>query len=66
MNRLKEVLRSKNIKQVELAETLGVAKSSVSQWCNNTIQPPISRLNEIADAINCDVTELLISKKNIK
>jgi putative transcriptional regulator len=63
MNRIQEVLKIKGMKQIQLAGALGVAKSSVSQWCSNTIQPPISKLNEIADAIGCDVTDLLVSKK---
>jgi len=66
MNRIHQVLLEKGIKQIQLAETLGVAKSSVSQWCSNTVQPPISKLNEIADAIGCDITDLLVSKKKKK
>jgi putative transcriptional regulator len=66
MNRILQVLKEKGIKQIQLAETLGVAKSSVSQWCSNTVQPPISKLSEIADAIGCDITDLLVSKKNKK
>jgi len=54
------------MKQIELAEALGVTKSSVSQWCSNTVQPPLSKLTEIADAIGCDVTDLIISKKKNK
>jgi transcriptional regulator with XRE-family HTH domain len=54
------------MKQIQLAETLGVAKSSVSQWCSNLVQPPLSKLNEIADAIGCDVTDLIVSKKKSK
>jgi transcriptional regulator with XRE-family HTH domain len=63
MNRIQEVLKTKGLKQIQLAEALGVAKSSVSQWCSNTVQPPLVKLNEIADVIGCDVTELLVSKK---
>lgn len=59
MNRIHQVLKEKEIKQIELAETLGVAKSSVSQWCSNTVQPPLSKLNEIADAIGCDIRDLI-------
>jgi len=54
------------MKQIELAEALGVTKSSVSQWCSNTVQPPLLKLNEIAGAIGCDVTDLIISKKKNK
>lgn len=63
MNRIQEVLKTKGLKQIHLVEALGVAKSSVSQWCSNRIQPPLGKLNEIADAIGCDVTDLLVSKK---
>jgi transcriptional regulator with XRE-family HTH domain len=66
MNRIHQVLNEKSMKQIELAEALGVTKSSVSQWCSNTVQPPLSKLNEIADAIGCDVTDLIISKKKSK
>ena len=66
MNRIKELLSSKGLKQIELAQTLGVAKSSVSQWCSNTVQPPVSKLIEIAQVIDCDITELLVSTKNKK
>lgn len=66
MNRIQEVLKTKGLKQIQLAEALGVAKSSVSQWCNNRIQPPLGKLNDIADVIGCDITELLVSTKNRK
>ncbi len=64
MNRIIEVLYEKGLRQNELAEALGVTKSSVSQWCSNTVQPPLSKLNMIAEAIGCDVTDLIVSKKN--
>ena len=63
MNRIQEALKIKSMKQIQLAEVLGVAKSSVSQWCSNTVQPPLSKLNKIAEAIGCDVTDLIVSKK---
>jgi putative transcriptional regulator len=63
MNRIHLVLKERGIKQIQLAETLGVAKSSVSQWCSNTVQPPLSKLNMIAEAIGCDVTDLIASNK---
>ncbi len=64
MNRIHQVLNEKGMKQIQLAEALGVTKSSVSQWCSNTVQPPLSKLNKIAEAIGCDVTDLIVSKKN--
>jgi putative transcriptional regulator len=64
MNRIHQVLNERGMRQIELAEALGVTKSSVSQWCSNTVQPPLSKLNKIAEAIGCDVTDLIVSKKN--
>ena len=64
MNRIHDVLKEKGMKQIQLAETLGVTKSSVSQWCSNTVQPPLSKLNKIAGATGCDVTDLIVSTKN--
>jgi transcriptional regulator with XRE-family HTH domain len=66
MNRILEVLQTKKIKQIALATKLDVAKSTVSQWCSNTAQPAVSTLNKIADVLNCEIAELLISNKNIK
>lgn len=63
MNRIQEVLKTKGLKQIQLAEALGVAKSSVSQWCSNTIQPPLVKLHKIAETIDCDISELLVSTK---
>jgi transcriptional regulator with XRE-family HTH domain len=63
MNRIHLVLKEKGMKQIQLAQTIGVTKSSVSQWCSNTVQPPLSKLNIIADAIGCDVTDLIVSNK---
>lgn len=62
MNRIQEALKIKGMKQIQLAGALGVGKSSVSQWCSNTVQPPLGKLNDIADAIGYDVTDLLVSK----
>jgi putative transcriptional regulator len=66
MNRIQEVLDQKGIKQIQLADALGVARSSISQYCSNTIQPPISRLVAISEYLNCDIVDLLKSKKNKK
>jgi transcriptional regulator with XRE-family HTH domain len=51
------------MKQIHLAKTIGVAKSSVSRWCNILIQPPLSKLNELVDAIQYDIINLIVSKK---
>ena len=37
---------------------------AVSKWCTNTSQPDLSTLSKIADALEIDVRELLVS--NVK
>ena len=64
MNRILLVLKEKGVKQIQLASSLGMAKSSVSMWCSNTVQPPLAKLHDIAETLGCDITDLLVSKKN--
>ncbi|NDA62129.1 MAG: XRE family transcriptional regulator [Chitinophagia bacterium] len=60
MNRLQEMLKTTGIKQSTVASVLGVAKSTVSMYCSNTVQPPIGKLIKIAELLNCEVTDLLV------
>lgn len=61
MNRIKEVLESKGIKQTWLAEKLGKSYNMVNSYVQNRRQPSIEDLNRIADILEVDVKELLIS-----
>lgn len=63
MNRIQEVLKTKGLKQIQLAEALGVAKSSVSQYCSNKVQPPLSVFIAISKVLGCDINELLDTSK---
>ena len=63
MNKIKEVLDEKGIKQVWLAEKLGKSFNMVNGYCQNRRQPSLEVLYEIAQILNVDVSELLISKK---
>lgn len=46
-----------------LAEQLGVSISAVSKWCTNSVQPGIETLFAIAEVLDVDVSELLITTK---
>lgn len=61
MNRIKEVLDAKGISQTELANRLGKTFNMVNMYASNKVQPPIPVLYRIADILNVDVRELLIS-----
>lgn len=62
-NRIKIVLVEKDKTGRWLAEQLGKSTCTVSKWCKNSIQPDIKTLNEIANLLDVDVKDLLVSNK---
>lgn len=63
MNRIKEVLDEKGIKQTWLAEKLGKSFNMVNAYAQNRRQPTLEVLYQIAEILNVEVSELLISKE---
>ena len=63
LNRLKVVLVEQNRTGKWLAEQLGKSTATVSKWCQNTIQPDVNTLSEIALLLNVDIRDLLVSTK---
>lgn len=61
MNRIKEVLEDKGIKQMWLAEKLGKSFSIVNAYVCNRRQPSLDVLYQIANLLKVDVKDLLIS-----
>lgn len=59
MNRIKEILDQKGIKQTWLAEKLGKSYNMVNSYVQNRQQPRIEVLYEIAEILNVNVKELL-------
>jgi len=66
MNRIKEVLEEKGIKQVWLAQKLGKSYNMVNSYVQNRQQPRLEVLMEIAEILDVDVKELIISNKETK
>ena len=66
MNRIKEVLEEKGIKQTWLAEQLGKSYSIVNGYVQNRQQPRLEVLYEIAKILDVEVKELLVEIKNDK
>ena len=66
MNRIKEVLEEKGIKQTWLAEKLGKSYNMVNGYVQNRQQPRLEVLYEIAKILDVEVRELLIEQKDIK
>ncbi|MCB0536828.1 MAG: helix-turn-helix transcriptional regulator [Lewinellaceae bacterium] len=63
MNRIKEVLEEKGIKQTWLADKLGKSYNMVNGYVQNRQQPRLEILFEIANILEIDVKELLKSNK---
>lgn len=61
LNRIKIVLVEQNKTGKWLADQLGKSTCTVSKWCQNTIQPDLKTLNEIANLLKVDVKDLLVS-----
>jgi transcriptional regulator with XRE-family HTH domain len=66
VNRIKEVLKEKGIKQIWLAEKLGKSYNMVNGYVQNRQQPRLEVLSEIANVLNVDVRELITSTKKEK
>ena len=64
MNRIKEVLDRKGIKQTWLAEQLGKSYNMVNGYVQNRQQPRLEILNEIANILDVDIIDLIVSSKN--
>lgn len=61
LNRLKLVLVEKDKTGKWLSEQLGKSTCTVSKWCKNTVQPDLKTLNVIANLLEVDVKDLLVS-----
>lgn len=63
MNRIKEVLEEKGIKQTWLAEQLGKSYNMVNGNVQNRQQPRLEVLFEIAKILDVEVADLLADQK---
>jgi len=67
LNRIKEILDEKGIKQTWLAEKMGKSFNTINAYACNRKQPSLEVLNMIADILQVGVSELIVDKnaKNI-
>ena len=63
MNRIKEVLKEKGVKQVWLAEQLGKSFNTVNGYVQNRAQPSLEVLFKIAMILNVEPKDLLNTNK---
>jgi DNA-binding XRE family transcriptional regulator len=62
-NRIKAVLAEQGKTNNWLAEELNKNRTTVSKWCTNQMHPTMETLFEIAEVLDVDVRELLVSTK---
>ena len=65
MNRIKEVLEEKGIKQTWLAEQLGKSYNIVNGYVQNRQQPRLEVLYEIANILNIDKKNFLKTNEEV-
>lgn len=64
INRIKEVLVSKDISQKDFAAKIGRNPNSIAAICNNKSQPHLKDLKRMAEILDVDIRELLIPTKD--
>lgn len=65
MNRIKEILDERGIKQTWLADQLGKSYNMVNAYVQNRQQPRLEVLYEIANILKIDIKELLKTNEEL-
>ena len=65
MNRIKEVLDERGIKQTWLSDQLGKSYNMVNAYVQNRQQPRLEVLYEIANILKIDIKELLKTNEEV-
>lgn len=63
INRLKVVLVEKSLSSKWLAKQLDKNEATISRWCTNDVQPPLTTLAKIAEVLKVNITDLLNDKQ---
>jgi len=61
--RLKELMKSFDLNQVQLEQKTGLKQNTISQWLNNVNEPSITSLWILADFFDVEV-DYLIGRKD--
>ena len=62
INRVKEVLVIQGKSQKWLAKQMGISTTAMTAICNNKSQPHLKDLKRMAEILEMDIRELLVSK----
>ena len=58
-NNIKKWREIRNMKQIELAELVGVSDKTVSSWEINRTEPKMGMVEKICKALNCKKTDII-------
>ena len=64
-SRLRELIKSSNFNQVEVAEKIGVSKSTISFWINSEY-PPLDGVESVCNALDMPLYRFFMSNENIE
>lgn len=56
--RIRELRQSLGMKQQELADVMGVSRTTATQWESEVALPRTRQLPDLARALNCSIDEL--------
>jgi len=59
INRIREILEEKGLKNKDLIVHFKIKKETVSRWINNKQQPTLNTLNDLAEFLQVDIRDLL-------
>jgi len=66
MNRIKEVLESKGLTQIWLAQKMGKSYNMVNSYAKNRRQPSIETLFTIAEILEIEAKDLIVKRIELK
>lgn len=64
VSRLREIRGRQGISQKALAETLGLAQNTISQYETGAKTPSLEVAKALSDLLNCTINELIGGNKN--
>ena len=59
MNRIKELRKEKDIKQIDLCKQLGIVQGTLSGWENEKFEPDLESIKKMANIFECTIDYLL-------
>lgn len=58
-----ELIKERGLKQLYVAEKIGVNKDTVTNWCKNRSVPKLDKAVELSELLNCSLYDLFEQKK---